>query len=163
MENERCKQFLKHMRKLVKAKPHEKIDKRCKPYLAPNDKYYEAHCGYCAEVNYLLEIYDEEVEKPLSSSGKERHFALVPCADHVDLCEFDGTFDEGEGVSMGEPITWKDPKNATSLRTVALLSKYDDEPLEVLAEVFRMQPHINKIYLGGVPELTGWYERGDVI
>jgi len=56
--NPHCKQFLKAYRKVVKAKPNEKIDKRYKPFLAPNDKYYEnAHCGYCAEVEYLGEIY----------------------------------------------------------------------------------------------------------
>jgi len=56
--NEICKEYLKAMRKILKAKPDEKIDKRYKPYLAPNDKYYKAHCGYCAEVNYLQEIYN---------------------------------------------------------------------------------------------------------
>lgn len=52
-----CKVFLKAYRKHVGAKKEERIDKRYKPYLAPNDKYYEAHCGNCAEVMYLQEIY----------------------------------------------------------------------------------------------------------
>ena len=52
-----CKAYLKAYRKVVGAKKDEKIDKRYKPYLAPNGKYYEAHCGYCAEVEYLTEIY----------------------------------------------------------------------------------------------------------
>jgi hypothetical protein len=55
--NEACKAYLKAFRKVVGAKPDEKIDKRYKPYLAPNNKYYDAHCGYCAEVKYLEEIY----------------------------------------------------------------------------------------------------------
>ena len=56
-----CKEYLKAYRKIVKAKPDEKIDKRYKPYLAPNDKYYDkAHCGYCAEVKYLSEIYENK-------------------------------------------------------------------------------------------------------
>lgn len=62
MANENCKAFLKHFRKVVKAKKDEKIDKRYKPYLAPNDKCYEAHCGYCAEVQYLAEIYDKPID-----------------------------------------------------------------------------------------------------
>lgn len=53
----RCKEFLKNYRKVVNAKKEERIDKRYKPYLAPNDKYYDEHCGYCAEVKYLGEIY----------------------------------------------------------------------------------------------------------
>ena len=54
----KCKEFLKAYRKTIGAKPKERIDKRYKPYLAPNDKYYEnTCCGYCAEVNYLSEIY----------------------------------------------------------------------------------------------------------
>jgi len=59
MEN-KCKEFLKAFRKTVGAKKDEKIDKRYKPYLAPNDKYYDEHCGYCAEVKYLQEIYAGE-------------------------------------------------------------------------------------------------------
>ena len=63
MANENCKAFLKHFREVVKAKKDEKIDKRYKPYLAPNNKYYEgAHCGYCAEVQYLTEIYDKPID-----------------------------------------------------------------------------------------------------
>jgi hypothetical protein len=57
MANETCKAFLKAVRETLHAKPDERIDKRYKPYLAPNDKYYDAHCGYCAEVDYLQEIY----------------------------------------------------------------------------------------------------------
>lgn len=63
-----CKDYLKAMRKAFKAKSEEKIDKRyagdgVNGYLAPNDKYYRAHCAYCAEVAYLLEIYaDKEIE-----------------------------------------------------------------------------------------------------
>ena len=57
MVNETCKMYLKTLRMIVDAKPNEKIDKRHKPYLAPNNKTYEAHCGYCAEIEYLLEVY----------------------------------------------------------------------------------------------------------
>ena len=59
MANERCKEYLKYYRKVLKAKKEEKIDKRYKPYLAPNNKYYEGHCGHCAEVQYLTEIYSK--------------------------------------------------------------------------------------------------------
>ena len=61
--NEKCKTFLKHYRKVVDAKPNEKIDKRYKPYLAPNDKIYSGHCGYCAELNYLQEIYSGDKDE----------------------------------------------------------------------------------------------------
>lgn len=65
MANEICKEYFKAIRKTVGAKPDEKIDKRYKNdfgYLAPNDKYYKGHCGHCAEVEYLLDIYkDKEV------------------------------------------------------------------------------------------------------
>lgn len=57
VSNERCNEFLQRFRMVIGAKPEEKIDKRYKPYLAPNDVYYEGHCGYCAEVKYLEDIY----------------------------------------------------------------------------------------------------------
>jgi len=58
MKNEKCKRYLKHFRKVIRAKPNERIDKRYRPLLAPNDKYYDnSHCPYCAEVDYLDEIY----------------------------------------------------------------------------------------------------------
>lgn len=57
-----CKEYLKSLRKVIGAKPEEKIDKRYKPYLAPNDKYYEEHCGHCAEVKYLEELYYDKIE-----------------------------------------------------------------------------------------------------
>ena len=62
MANEDCKAFLKYFRKEVKAKKDEKIDKRYKPYLAPNNKSYGAHCGYCAEVQYLTEIHEKPID-----------------------------------------------------------------------------------------------------
>lgn len=59
-QKETCKQFLKHYRKVVGAKPDEKIDKRYRPLLAPNDKTYDdSHCPYCAEVDYLSEVYNQ--------------------------------------------------------------------------------------------------------
>jgi hypothetical protein len=58
-----CKILLKETRKFCDARPSEKIDKRYKPYLAPNNKYYDEHCGYCAEVKYLQEIYRDKFEQ----------------------------------------------------------------------------------------------------
>ena len=59
-----CKAYLKATRKVVGAKDNEKIDKRygnsLGGYLAPNDKYYYGHCGYCAEVSYLMDIYSDD-------------------------------------------------------------------------------------------------------
>lgn len=59
MNNIQCKIFLKLLRAKVHATKNEKIDKRYKTvfgYLAPNNKYYRAHCGHCAEVEYLMSI-----------------------------------------------------------------------------------------------------------
>lgn len=59
-----CKAYLKATRRVVGAKDNERIDKRygnpLSGYLAPNDKYYSGHCGYCAEVAYLMDIYSED-------------------------------------------------------------------------------------------------------
>lgn len=57
-----CKAFLEEYRRAVGAKREETIDKRHGShtnggYLAPNDKVYHDHCSYCAEVQYLQEIY----------------------------------------------------------------------------------------------------------
>lgn len=56
MTQNKCKEFLRYYRKIKNVAPEQKIDKRYKPYLAPNDKYYFGHCGYCAEVAYLQEV-----------------------------------------------------------------------------------------------------------
>jgi len=61
MANEKCKAYLKAYRKVVGAKKDEKIDKRFIPYLGPNNQYYTAHCGHCAEVHYLADIYDHDI------------------------------------------------------------------------------------------------------
>ena len=55
-----CKEYLNALRKELQAKKEQKIDKRYKPYLAPNDKYYTGHCGYCAEAEYLLDVYKQK-------------------------------------------------------------------------------------------------------
>ena len=64
MANEMCKEYLKEYRKIVGAREEEKIDKRYHDgngWLAPNNRYYNAHCGYCAEVKYLADIYDHNI------------------------------------------------------------------------------------------------------
>jgi len=46
---------------MVGAKKEEKLDKRYRghnPYHASNGMIYFAHCGYCAEVQYLSDVYD---------------------------------------------------------------------------------------------------------
>lgn len=61
MANDHCKRFLKEFRKQVNAKPDEKINKKYHGWhgwLAPNDKHYDGHCGHCAEVKYLKDIYN---------------------------------------------------------------------------------------------------------
>jgi len=64
------KQFLKALRKVLNAKRSERIDKRYNKYgeyLAPDNNYYKAHCGYCAEANYLGKVYEKGRK---SSRGK---------------------------------------------------------------------------------------------
>ena len=79
MANESCKAYLKYFRKVVKAKKEERIDKRYKPYLAPNNKYYEgAHCGYCAEVQYLTEIYHKEDHQEIDKEYIRRALGIDP-------------------------------------------------------------------------------------
>ena len=79
MANESCKAYLKYFRKVVKAKKEERIDKRYKPYLAPNNKYYEgAHCGYCAEVQYLAEIYHKEDHQEIDKEYIRRTLGIDP-------------------------------------------------------------------------------------
>ena len=63
MANDTCRFFLTTFRKEIKAKPAEKIDKRYRGsfgWLAPNNKYYNGHCGYCAEIKYLEEIHTND-------------------------------------------------------------------------------------------------------
>lgn len=62
-----CKILLDIIRKELGAKPEERIDKRYytsldngdREYLAPDNMYYRAHCGYCAEIKYLEHIYND--------------------------------------------------------------------------------------------------------
>ena len=59
MRDENCKAFLMALRETLGAKPNERIDKRYGTLLAPNDKMYDnSHCPYCAEADYLNEIYN---------------------------------------------------------------------------------------------------------
>lgn len=76
---DRCKEFLKHYRKVVGATDSQRIDKRYKPYLAPNDKTYQAHCGHCAEVEYLQDISGDSDESSSTSNQ--------PTKDEVDSIE----------------------------------------------------------------------------
>ena len=58
MRNEECKRFLNIIRRIIGAKKQEKLDKRKKRIVAPNGMLYIAHCGYCAEIRYLYDIYN---------------------------------------------------------------------------------------------------------
>lgn len=64
--------LLAKTREDLQAKPEEKIDKRYRAkvargwqYLAPNNQYYVAHCGFCAEVKYLEDIYKDSPRRAL--------------------------------------------------------------------------------------------------
>ena len=80
-----CKAFLKAVREQLKAEPEEKIDKRSSAgtdgYLAPNEVYYEGHCAYCAEADYLMDIYGKEISRQVEESE---------ALDHNDLSGMDG-------------------------------------------------------------------------
>jgi len=100
MANDICKAYLKAFRKVVRAKDNEKIDKRYKPYLAPNNKYYDAHCGYCAEVEYLSEIYNKP-KVSYEELGGIKH-AWVKCSDGISRCLGRFGDDEEEMIEKGE-------------------------------------------------------------
>ena len=60
MANETCKAFLKSLRKKLNVPKDDKIDKRYHGWfgwLAPDDQYYDGHCGHCAEVKYIEHKY----------------------------------------------------------------------------------------------------------
>ena len=78
MANEKCREYLRYYRKVLKARKEEKIDKRYKPYLAPNNKYYEGHCGYCAEVQYLTEIYSEADHQKIDEAFMKASLGISP-------------------------------------------------------------------------------------
>lgn len=66
--NEDCKRFLNRLRSEIRAKKEDKIDKRYRgrnPYHAPNNQIYFAHCGYCAEFQYLSDIYNVSFDTKL--------------------------------------------------------------------------------------------------
>ena len=58
MVNENCKKFLNIIRRVIGAKKKDKVDKRKRRIVAPDGKLYIAHCGYCAEIQYLYDIYN---------------------------------------------------------------------------------------------------------
>ena len=66
-----CRAFLAAVRRRLDPKPDEVIDKRYGDsghgYLAPNNKYYPAHCAYCAETDYLMEIYSDQISAEMDA------------------------------------------------------------------------------------------------
>jgi hypothetical protein len=90
------------------------------------------------------------------------HLAFVPVEDVVELCTFDGTFDEGEGMSMGHPINWKYPKNAISIWTLGSLRDYESHLNDWLKFIFKENPQANQIYVEGLQGFTGYFSRQDV-
>jgi hypothetical protein len=111
-----CKAFLKAVRKQLNAEPEEKIDKRSSAgtegYLAPNDIYYEGHCAYCAEADYLMDIYSETVERQVDDTIA---MAAKEAADHNEL----QSLDDGSSI---ETVA-QDPEDEVVSGTV----KYEDE------------------------------------
>lgn len=93
---------------------------------------------------------------------KEKYYTIIPIKDQACLFEFDGTFDEGEGMSMGEPIMWKHPLNTVLISKICSLWKLDTYPMDVVKRVFNVNSDIDEIYLEGVKDYTGWYKRSDV-
>lgn len=60
-----CSEYLKQIRKQYQVPKNDKIDKRYHGYfgwLAPDDNYYNDHCGYCAEVKYIEQKYGVAVK-----------------------------------------------------------------------------------------------------
>jgi len=100
--------------------------------------------------------------EPSKQTNKELKLVLVPVNSIVELCVFDGTFDEGEGMSMGEPITWKYPNNATPIEVKGRLMDYETDLFKWLKEIFQKYPKASKVYVEGLKGYTGYYSREDV-
>lgn len=90
-------------------------------------------------------------------------YTLVPIEDRAELFIFDGTFDIGEDISNGQVVTWKYPQNTEFKATICSLKELDDNPIHIIARIFRLFKDINSIYLEGVKGYTGWYQRKDVL
>lgn len=92
-------------------------------------------------------------------NGGSKNLCLVPTGDSVELCRFDGTFDEGEGESMGEPVKWKYPKNAYPFRTMGPLSQYNNKVGDWVREALQTPGAKNEVYVDGLPGHTGWWDK----
>ena len=112
-----CKKFLKSVRKTLGAAPDEKIDKRSAKteggYLAPNDKYYEAHCAYCAEAEYLMDIHGKRV--PRENNEADQAYCtevgdheIVPARPEPESPNSYGPADDNDG---GEEIENSESEN----------------------------------------------------
>ena len=91
---------------------------------------------------------------------KKVEYALIPCGSKIELCSFNGTFDEDEGMSMGEYIQWKNPNNAKIVKTVAALEDYDKDCYSIISRVLEENKEINRIYVCGCHNLyEGYYYK----
>lgn len=98
----------------------------------------------------------------MSENKKSKtRYAIIPCENRAELCEFNGEFDEEEGMSMGLPITWKNPKDAICLGVASNLNDYDKYTGEVISFVFKKYPNVDRLYADGAGPMTGWHERGN--
>lgn len=131
------------------------------------EEYAEGEeCVYIGEYEEAIKdakafIEEEEKEKN-KEKNKDIKYALIPVYDKCELHEFDGTFDEGESFAMGEPVKWKNPKNTRMLAIISGLDKYDKEPMEVLALLFKRYHYIDRIYLNALKDKEGWYNRESI-
>lgn len=93
---------------------------------------------------------------------KKKFYAISPVADIVELCEFDGTFDEGEGFSMGMPIRWKYPNNCTPIQVLGKLRDYDENFVPFLAKALEITG-ADEIWCVGIPGGNeDWYDKSEV-
>ena len=75
-----CAEFLRGLRKELKLKKGvDTINKRYKGmfgYLAPDDQYYDGHCGHCAEAEYLTKKYlngtDQDILQSTIDKGGQK-------------------------------------------------------------------------------------------
>lgn len=93
----------------------------------------------------------------------KQNLALIPCEDRVELCSFSGKFDEGEGMSMGQVIVWKNPEGATRIKTVGDINQYRERVAEWLKTLFKQNQEVDEIYVNGLEgDYEGYWTREDV-
>jgi hypothetical protein len=101
------------------------------------------------------------MERKKMAKEEKKYYALIPCEDKVFVCEFDGTFDEGEGMSMGYPIQWKNPNITKEIMLACMLNGYK-ENVDYWVKFIMQEYHVDEVYVEGLIGGSGWWTKEDV-